>query len=273
MVYLFFMSARRKTVFEKNTNRDWEKIGKSDPYFGVLTVDQYKTASLTEDEIKKFFLTGETYVEDILKTIHEKIDKDFVPKHALDFGCGVGRILLPLSRRVETITGIDVSLGMVNEAARNCQAFNVTNSKLIRSDGFSIGVTEKYDFIHSFIVFQHIPVKQGMHLFNEMLDHLEENGVGVIHFTYYRKASRIFGLVYSLIIRSSIFSGLWNFLRGDPITAPILQMNMYDPGELLRVLQDCNCHNIHISFTKHNDVFYGILIFFQKKANIISGVD
>jgi hypothetical protein len=34
----------------------------------------------------------------------------------------------------------------------------------------------KYDFIHSYIVFQHIPVERGKRIFEKLLAHLETGG-------------------------------------------------------------------------------------------------
>jgi ubiquinone/menaquinone biosynthesis C-methylase UbiE len=200
------------------------------------------------------------------------VDSTFRIEQALDFGCGVGRILIPLCKRALFVTGVDVSTGMLNEARKNCQAFAANNVELIHYNGSSLGVSGKFNFIHSFIVFQHIPKRRGTYLFVDLINHLEENGVGVIHFTYYRKATRVFRILYRLINKSSFLSGLWNIIRGQPASSPVLQMNMYDLNDLFRILQDQNCHNIHVRFTKHNEIFYGALIFFQKKSNIISGI-
>lgn len=260
-------------MFDKNTDRDWQLVGESDPYYGVLTFDQYKSSRLTPEALQHFFITGEKYVDDILTIIHEKIDSEFIPKQSLDFGCGVGRILIPLSKKVEFITGVDVSDGMLKEAARNCLLQNIDNVEFIQSNGTSIGVKKNFNFIHSFIVFQHIPVKRGTRLFEELIDHIDENGVGVVHFTFYRKASAINQFFYNIIKRSRILSIAWNILRSRKISEPVFQMNMYSTNHLLRILEEKNCHNIHIRFTKHIGIYYGILLFFQKKQNTMSGVE
>lgn len=53
---------------------------------------------------------------------------------ALDLGCGTGRHMLELSKRFETVVGIDFSRDMVQEAKRIFAEKNVTNVELIVGD-------------------------------------------------------------------------------------------------------------------------------------------
>ena len=66
---------------------------------------------------------------------------------ALDFGCGVGRLVLPLARRYRTVVGIDISDAYIAEAVRNRDKHGLTNISLrgrsgrvrgLRSTGSSI---------------------------------------------------------------------------------------------------------------------------------------
>lgn len=74
----------------------------------------------------------------------------------LEIGCGVGRLLLPLARRVGTAHGVDISPVMVGKSKAytagtpNVDIF-VTDGSLARFADASL------DFVFSFIVFQHIP--------------------------------------------------------------------------------------------------------------------
>ena len=81
----------------KSNRRNWEKFGKKDPYYWVTTDTRYKDASLTQDVRQAFFDSADAYVETIFKVIHKRIDPTFDPARVLDFGCGVGRIAIPLA--------------------------------------------------------------------------------------------------------------------------------------------------------------------------------
>ena len=260
------------SIFSKDTDQDWKRIGDTDPYFGVLTSDVYKNSSLTEEARQQFFLSGENYAQEVVKNIREKIVLNFHPHEAIDFGCGVGRILIPLSKYCDKIYGIDVSDGMIQETAKNCDQMGVTNFEVVKSDGDSIGIDRQVDFIHSFIVFQHIPVKKGMHLFKELLNHLRDGGVRVVHFTYIQTGSALSRFLYRLFTSSKIISGFWNVVKHRPISYPVFEMNKYDKNELLRFLQECCCHNLVIKFINRGRKYLGVLPFFQKEQGLFSAI-
>ena len=58
----------------------------------------------------------------------------FAPRSALDFGCGVGRLLVPLARRCPSVVGVDVADSMLAQARARCDAVGVTNVRLLKSD-------------------------------------------------------------------------------------------------------------------------------------------
>ena len=104
-----------------NSDRDWELFGKTDPYYAVLTAPEFH-GQLSAAARAKFFGLGEEHIETMLSIIRERLDPAFAPRHALDFGCGVGRLLIPLGRRCDEVTGVDISSSMLAEARRNCDA-------------------------------------------------------------------------------------------------------------------------------------------------------
>ena len=53
--------------------------------------------------------------------ITRHVDPTFAPSRTLDFGCGVGRVAIPLARRFEHVVGLDVSPGMLTRAAEAAQ--------------------------------------------------------------------------------------------------------------------------------------------------------
>jgi tRNA/tmRNA/rRNA uracil-C5-methylase (TrmA/RlmC/RlmD family) len=134
------------------TDKEWEKFGKNDAYFGVISCDKYRKLNLTEKNKKEFFESGFAYTEEVIQRVNQKIDVNFRPQRALDFGCGVGRISIPLARLAQEVIAVDVSDAMLSEARKNCQAYSIHNVNFIKSDNNLLTLKEQVDFIHSFII-------------------------------------------------------------------------------------------------------------------------
>jgi SAM-dependent methyltransferase len=78
----------------------------------------------------------------------------------LEIGCGMGRLLRPLSERVAAAVGVDVSAEMIARAREFCAGR--PNVELHVADGSgSLSFLENgsFDFVYSHIVFQHVPRK------------------------------------------------------------------------------------------------------------------
>ena len=76
----------------------------------------------------------------------------------LEIGCGIGRLLRPLSERVARVVGVDLSEEMVRRGREYCAGLG--NVELLRTDGTLAALQgESFDFVFSHIVFQHVPRK------------------------------------------------------------------------------------------------------------------
>jgi SAM-dependent methyltransferase len=76
----------------------------------------------------------------------------------LEIGCGIGRLLRPLSERVAQATGVDISGEMIR-LGREALA-DRPNVRLERTDGDLSGVADgSLDLVYSHIVFQHVPAR------------------------------------------------------------------------------------------------------------------
>lgn len=241
-----------------NTDSDWEYYGKNDPYFGVITHEEYRSKNLDESRMQAFFEAGTKHVDEVVGIVKDHICKDFAPEKVLDFGCGVGRLVVPFARKYEYVVGVDVSPSMLSEAKRNCDRFNLTNVNFVISDDSLQNISEKFDFIHSYIVFQHIPSNRGNMLFLRLLDALKPGGVGALHFTY--KCSpfkRLFDLL-------PFTNTLYSLYKQKPIADRPIQMNQYNLNFIFYQLQEIGCKNLYISYTRHGQNNDGVTIFFQK---------
>lgn len=175
---------------------------------------------------------------------------------------------------------------MLEEARKNCNKYSIGNVSLLKSDDTLSSLDGCFDLIHSYIVFQHIPIERGRHLFTQLLKHIKEGGIGAIQVTYSKvifeesygvppapsakslikqlckeaqRYLRSLEKIVDRLIRSPV--GCCEPARQDPE----MQMNPYNINELFFILQSMNIHNIHVEFTDHGGEF-GIFLYFQKST-------
>jgi 2-polyprenyl-3-methyl-5-hydroxy-6-metoxy-1,4-benzoquinol methylase len=247
-------------MFGAKTDREWEKFGKTDPYFGVLSHERFRNRNLTEEQKREFFQSGYEHVAHVLDEVGKHVAPGFAAKRALDFGCGVGRLVIPLAAVTEHVVGIDVSVSMLQEARVNCEQRGVTNADFHKGDDELSAIRGKYDFIHSYIVFQHIPVRRGMAMYRRLLDILDDGGVGVLHFTYASVMSR---KVAALIKRFPMGGAVLNAARGRGFFAPQSQMNCYNLSDLYGELQRRGVRDVYAEYTDHTG-HAGVILYFRK---------
>jgi 2-polyprenyl-3-methyl-5-hydroxy-6-metoxy-1,4-benzoquinol methylase len=248
-----------KTEYRMDMSTDiaWEEWGRRDPYFGVITDPKFRSTGINENAKQEFFASGELHVQGVLSTIRKHIDPGFVPQSALDFGCGVGRLLIPFAKVAQEVVGLDVSPSMLQEARRNCDEQRLENVRLFRSDDALSTLTGTFDLIHSCIVFQHIPVERGRALFERLLQQLSAGGIGAIQLTY---AKTYFASTYGLAPPELPRAGAH---RPAPIGAdPVMQMNPYNLNEILFLMQRRGISQFHAEYTDHGGEL-GIFLFFQ----------
>jgi SAM-dependent methyltransferase len=248
----------------RRSDDDWERFGHRCPYFGVYSDDRYREGRIEGKDLEDFFRSGEEWVSTVFETVERHFLRPFRPEASLDFGCGVGRIVIPLSARSGEVYGVDVSRSMLEEARKNLLARSIGNVRLVESDdGLMRLEGRKFDFVHSVIVFQHIPVQRGMRIFEKLLDHLKPGGVGVVHFTYHRQASLWRKAGNRLRAKVPFVHGLLNLVSGRSIGEPMAQMNLYSLQRLFGILSGNGVDGFHARMTDHSG-YHGIVLSFRK---------
>jgi SAM-dependent methyltransferase len=223
-------------VFRKvsdDSDASWENYGKRDPYYGVLSDNKFRNQNLSESVLAAFMQSGETHIDDAVKFA----ESNFGPLRrgrALDFGCGVGRLVLPLARRFSHATGLDISDSMLAETRRNAAQAEVRNITLARGLA-ELPPDDSYDFIHSFIVLQHIPVLRGEEVIAGLLSRLAPGGVAMLHVNLRLKRGRIRALGSWLRRRFTLLNIPANLLGKRRWNEPMMQMNEYSLNRILEI--------------------------------------
>ena len=220
-----------------NSDRSWEQWGKTEPYYGVLTSEKFRRAKIDPAARREFFTSGSAHMAALLERV-EALLGPVSRGSALDFGCGVGRLTLPLARegRFSMVTGTDISKSMLQEAERNAQESQISNIEFLISDDKLLRLTGSYDFVHSYIVLQHIPVARGEMIFRQLLGRLAPGGVAALHMPIQRSVGAIRNLTNFLRVRALPLHVISNLLQRRPWNEPLMQMNQYNMNSLFEIL-------------------------------------
>jgi len=249
---------------ESSTDRHWKRWGVTDPYFAVLTADEYHADKLDSAARQRFFDSGEEHVKAAFNVIRSHLDADFAPERCLDFGCGVGRTLIPLARRSSEAVGVDISPAMLAEAKRNCQAMAVENVAFAESDAGLSRVIGQFDFIFSTIVFHHIRTEQGYPLFGALLGKLRPRGVIALQFLYKVRGSMLLTAARWAQARVPLAHGMVNLVRGRPVGAPSMEGNVYSLERLFEILEQLGFRTAVSQVMRHEMCSY-VTLYAQKE--------
>lgn len=245
-----------------STDEAWRRWGLHEPYFAVLTDPRYRRENLNDALLVEFFETGKHHALHVLHKCKELAGVDFQPLRALDFGCGVGRVTIALAQFINSVTGLDVSPAMLDEARSSADRYGRTNIEWALSDDALSGVSGSFDLIHSCITFQHIEVHRGRILFARLVGLLSPGGVGALHVTYAKE--RFMSRFGQPPIPVEPLERLPPTRQTDDFTRdPEMQMNAYNLGELAFVLQACGVRDFRCEFTDHGGE-WGAFLYFRK---------
>ena len=253
-------------MLPRNSDKEWEAFGRKDPYYGVLSHERFRKDRLNDDSLKEFFKSGQEHIDFVLETIRTSLEPEFSPSSALDFGCGIGRCSIPLARVCQCVIGVDVSDSMLQQARKTCLEQSISNLELVKSDDTLSGVPGPFDFIHSFLVFQHIPPKRGEKIFTRLIQLLSDNGVATVQFVYHREEPALVRIMGRLRKQLPLLHNFVNLLYGNPFWEPLMEKNVYDLNQLLAILHQNGCGTLHIRcFGKEK--LRSVILFFQKKKD------
>jgi SAM-dependent methyltransferase len=158
----------------------WEKFAHDDPYTYILT-------SLKHPDAGEFWQSGERTIQGEIIPLLQACD--LRPFFALELGCGIGRLAVPLARRFRQVLGTDVSPRMVERATSYAHDNMIENVSFVAISGpedllHRVGnQAGNCDLIYSLLVFQHIPdfsmIQGYLHVIQVLL---HEHGLAYLQF-------------------------------------------------------------------------------------------
>ncbi len=154
----------------------WEAFARENAEYYVLTGIGRSAGPAA---IEQFFESGREAAAAVMRDV-----ADLLPGHelAVEFGCGVGRLLIPMARYFDRLVGVDIAPTMIEKLNANCRRFGVQNVTGVLADEpweRSCGA----DLIYSWLVFQHIEdigiIKDSVH---RLTAALKPGGVALLQF-------------------------------------------------------------------------------------------
>jgi SAM-dependent methyltransferase len=267
-----------------NSDEDWIRWGRQDPYYAVITQPRFRAAALTDEARQEFFDSGRWHAEHVLGVCRRLAGDAWAPRRVLDFGCGVGRVALALAAHAESVVGLDVSPEMLAEAQRNALARGVVNAQWRLSDDELSAAEGLFDLVHSSITFQHIDIPRGRTLFRHLLQRLAPGGAAALHITYAKaQHADTFGQPLAPPSPQAPLPGalarpphpvLRAFRKDAPGVAasanlavpagdPGMQMNAYHLGEIAWLMQAAGVRRFETEFTDHGGE-WGVFLYFTR---------
>jgi SAM-dependent methyltransferase len=119
---------------------------------------------------------------------------------AVEIGCGIGRLAIPMARHFDKVIGFDISKSMVEQAGANAAGRGINNAAFCKVEDPGAleqhlqGIAQTVDFLYSLLVFQHIDDFRVIEAYIQSIGNLlAPNGIAYLQFD-----TRQEGFIYQL---------------------------------------------------------------------------
>ena len=137
----------------RGLRRHWDEYGKSDPFWAILTAPDKKGNRWSTDE---FLQTGRDEIAGVIAYLDDRGLKG-PRRHALDFGCGAGRLTHALAAYFDRVTGIDIAPSMIEKARQLHAGLPGVDFRVNTSDHLESVESGSTDLVYTRLVLQHMP--------------------------------------------------------------------------------------------------------------------
>ncbi|MGA8169377.1 MAG: class I SAM-dependent methyltransferase [Methylocystis sp.] len=149
------VSAARLEALFARVQAQWGALGQSDPFWSVLTHDEFRAGHLTEEGLAAFYESGVEHAG-LIDLISARANTPIPRGVCVDFGCGVGRVAMHLAKRFDKVIAVDISEGNLRQCADMAARCGLSNIEclLLRSPDDLLHLPD-VDFVYSVIALQH----------------------------------------------------------------------------------------------------------------------
>jgi SAM-dependent methyltransferase len=168
----------------ERVTRAWESLGDERPFHSVLTDDRYFPSQFG-DFAAEFWQSGEVEAWDLADHLASLGLVRLEDAAVLDFGCGVGRVAIPLAAIARSVVAYDISERHLEFARKRAATLGRTNIQLMAIGGGLPVDFESCDVFYSRLVLQHNPPPIIGEVIRRLIRSLRRGGVGVIQVPTY----------------------------------------------------------------------------------------
>jgi SAM-dependent methyltransferase len=235
----------------------WEDLARRQPYFPVLASDGRLATEGATEAGSQFFATGEADISTLLAAINSLLGCDTSLGSVLDFGCGVGRLTLPLARRARYVAGCDITPTILELARGNAKRAGLDDIDFLIVQHPSELPRRPFDFICSLSVFRHIPASQGYELTRSLARLLAPGGIAALQMPLSELPSRTNSL---LRFPRRIARKTW---RGEDVHTPPSGgvMNAYNVRRVCQGFEAVGARTVACFADEHGRTGDAVLIF------------
>lgn len=205
-------------------HNEWEALGKNNPYWSVLTQDQFGKSKF-ENNRSEFFSSGKYPVDAFLASLRRNKINPNTLESCIDVGCGVGRVTRFLAPAFKKVIGLDISQPHLEIAKEYLAAEGITNVELIHSGRLEVfDNLPMVDAIYSIIVLQHNSPPIMVRMMKALFKALKPKGVAYLQIPTYRNG-------YLFEVKRYLNS----------IPPDTLEMHFLPQDEIFKLIEESGC--------------------------------
>jgi 2-polyprenyl-3-methyl-5-hydroxy-6-metoxy-1,4-benzoquinol methylase len=212
-----------KEMFERAITT-WESLGKSEPYWSVVTQPQYLSNDF-EEHSEEFYRSGNYSCQLLITALRRNRINLVDLKVCLEVGCGVGRVTANLAENFKNVFASDISTTHLKVAQNYLNNVNIVNVQFLHWSCLDdIKETPEIDAIFSLITFQHNPPPLTLSIIEILLNKLRPGGVAFFQVPTYKTG-------YIFEINRYLNSEISNSM----------EMHFIPQRELFKIIQNSEC--------------------------------
>lgn len=175
-------------IFER-TQSEWKRFGEKEPYWSVVTHDEFKTENIDQKGLKKFYMQGLPQTARIVSTVvRNDMVKDIEALknlEILEIGCGCGRVTKHLAGYFRKVVAADISCGNLGIARQSISNSNVEFHLVTGMNDYDR--MPQSDVVYSYLVLQHNCPPVIEYMIESMMRCVKKQGIVIFQVPTYRR--------------------------------------------------------------------------------------